>query len=84
MKNMNRNHKILKILMVSILCPSPDYRHRLLNIGSSGFGKKLLPNLLLSHQLDMHKIYLYAKYPCEAKCQLLFNKRESIRPKAYK
>ena len=29
----------------------------------------------LNHQPDTDKIYSYAKYPCEAKCQLLISKR---------
>ena len=32
---------------------------------------------LIIHQPDIYKIYLYAKYPYEAKYQLLINKRES-------
>ena len=31
---------------------------------------------LINHQPDTDKIYLYAKYPCEAKYQLLISKRE--------
>ena len=31
---------------------------------------------LISHQRDIHKTYLYAKYPYEVKYQLLINKRE--------
>ena len=31
---------------------------------------------LINHQPDTDKIYSYAKYPCEAKCQLLISKRE--------
>ena len=30
----------------------------------------------MNHQPDIHKIYLYAKDPYEAKYQLLINKRE--------
>ena len=32
---------------------------------------------LTNHEPDINKIYLYAKDPCEAKYQLLINKRES-------
>ena len=32
---------------------------------------------LINHQTDIHKIYLYAKDPNEAKYQLLINKLES-------
>ena len=31
---------------------------------------------LISHQRDIDKTYLYAKYPYEVKYQLLINKRE--------
>ena len=31
---------------------------------------------LISHQWDIDKTYLYAKYPYEVKYQLLINKRE--------
>ena len=33
--------------------------------------------VLINHQLDIDKIYLYAKDPYEAKYQFLLNKRES-------
>ena len=32
---------------------------------------------LINNQPDIYKIYLYAKYPYEAKYQFLINKRES-------
>ena len=43
-------------------------------VKGSGSGKKVLLNLI-NHELDIDKIYLYAKDPFEAKYQLLFNKR---------
>ena len=33
---------------------------------------------LISNQSDIDKIYLYAKDPCEAKCQYLINKSEKV------
>ena len=51
--------------------------YRILITGSSGLKKKSLLNLI-SHQLDLDKIYLYAKDPHEAKYQLLISKRESV------
>ena len=38
---------------------------------------------LIIHQPDVYKIYLYAKYPYEAKYQLLINKRESTELKSF-
>ena len=51
--------------------------YRILITGSSGLKKKSLLNLI-SHQLDLDKIYLYAKDLHEAKYQLLISKRESV------
>ena len=51
-------------------------------IGGSGSEKKnKKTNALLSvinNKLDIDKLYLYAKYPYEAKYQFLINKRESM------
>ena len=56
----------------------PDHPHRILIIGSSGSGKtKALLNLI-NNQLDIDKIYLYAKDPYEAKYQYLIKKREKV------
>ena len=33
---------------------------------------------LISHQLDIHKFFLYTKEPFEAKHQFFINKRESV------
>ena len=38
---------------------------------------------LISHQPDIDKIYVYAKDPCEAKYQLLINKREDAGKKHF-
>ena len=55
---------------------SPDYSYRILIIGDSGSGKTNSLFNLISYQPDTNKIYLYAKYPFEAKYQLLINKWE--------
>ena len=47
------------------------------NIGGSGFEKTNTLLNLINNQLDIEKIYLYAKDPYEAKYQFLINKRES-------
>ena len=47
-------------------------------IEGSGCGKTNSLFMLICHQSDIHKIYLYAKHPFEAKYQLLINKQESI------
>ena len=56
----------------------PDHPYRILIVGGSGLGKtnKLLN--LINNQLDIDKIYLYAKDPYEAKYQYLINKREKV------
>ena len=46
-------------------------------VGGSGSGKTNALFNLIDHEADIDKIYLYAKYPYEAKHQLLINKRES-------
>ena len=55
----------------------PDHPYRTLIIGGSGSGKKNALLNLINNQPDIHKIYLHAKDPYEAKYQLLINKRES-------
>ena len=50
--------------------------YRLLIIGASRSAKTNSLFNLLSHKLDIDKIYLYVKNPYEAKYQLLINKRE--------
>ena len=56
----------------------PDHPYRILIIGGSESGKTNALLNLINNQPDIAKIYLYVKYPCEAKYQFLINKRESI------
>ena len=56
----------------------PDYRYRILIIGSSGSGKTNALLNLINNQPDIDKIYLYAKDPHEKKYQYLINKREEV------
>ena len=56
----------------------PDHPYRILIIGGSGSGKTNLLLNLIENQLDIDKIYLYAKDPYESKHQYLINKRESV------
>ena len=55
----------------------PDHTYILLIMGGSRSGKTNSLSNLISHQSDIDKIYLYAKDPYEAKCQLQINKQES-------
>ena len=55
----------------------PDHSYRILIIGSSGSGKTNALDLI-KNQLDIDKIYLYAKDPYEAKYQYLIKKREKV------
>ena len=60
-------------------CPYiPDHPYRILIIGGSGSGKTNALLNLINNQLDIDKIYLYAKDPYEAKYQYLINKREKV------
>ena len=54
----------------------PNHPYRIL-IGASGSGKTNALLNLINNQLDIDKIYLYAKDPYEEKYQLLINKREN-------
>ena len=56
----------------------PDHPYRILIIEGSGFGKTNVLLSLIENQLDIDKIYLYAKDPYEAKYQYLINIRESV------
>ena len=56
----------------------PDHPYRILIIGGSGSGKTNVLLNLIENQLDIDKIYLYAKDPYEAKYQYLINKREGV------
>ena len=55
----------------------PDHPYKTLIIRGSGSGKANALLNLINSQPDIYKIYLYAKYPHEAKYQFLINKRES-------
>ena len=56
----------------------PDHPYRILIIGGSGSGKTNLLLNLIENQLDIDKIYLYAKDPYDLKYQYLINKREGV------
>ena len=56
----------------------PDHPYRILIVGGSGPGKTNALLNLINNQPDIHKIYLYAKGPHEAKYQYLINKREKV------
>ena len=56
----------------------PDHSYRILIIGGSGTGKTNSLLNLINNQLDIDKIYLYAKDPYEDKYQYLINKRECV------
>ena len=56
----------------------PDQPYRILIIGGSGSGKIILLLNLIENQLEIDKIYLYAKDPYEAKYQYLINKTEGV------
>ena len=56
----------------------PDHPYRILIIGGSGSGKTNLLSILIENQPDIHKVYLYAKDPYEAKYQYFINKREGV------
>ena len=51
----------------------PDHPYRILIIGGSGSGKTNTLLNLINNQLDIDKIYLYAKDLHEAKYQLKLN-----------
>ena len=54
-----------------------DHPYKILIIGGSGFGKINLLFNLINQQPDIHKNFLYAKDPYEAKPHFLINKRET-------
>ena len=56
----------------------PDHPYRILIIGGSGSGKTNALLNLINNQLDIDKIYLYAKDLYEAKYQYLINKPEKV------
>ena len=55
----------------------PDHPYRILIKRGSGSGKTNALSKLINNQLDLDKIYLYAKDPYKAKYQFLIEKRES-------
>ena len=61
----------------------PDHSYRILIIGGSGSGKTNALLNLINHKPIIHKTFLYAKDPYEAKYQLLINKRESTGLQAF-
>ena len=56
----------------------PDHPYRILIVGDSGSGKINALFNLINNQPDVDKIYLYAKYPYEAKYKYLINKPEKV------
>ena len=56
----------------------PDHPYRILLEACSGSGKTNALLNLIDNQLDIHKIYLYAKDLHEAKYQYLIKKREKV------
>ena len=56
----------------------PYHPFRILIIGGSGSAKTNVLLNLIENQLDIDKIYLYAKDPYEAKYQYLISKRKSV------
>ena len=56
----------------------PDHPYRILILGGSGSGKTNALFNLINNQPDIHKTYLYAKDPYEAKYQYLIKKREKV------
>ena len=55
----------------------------MLIIRNSGSGKTNALLNLMNNQLDIDKIYLYAKDPCEAKYQQLINKKLGLHHNHY-
>ena len=56
----------------------PDHAYKILIIGGSGSGKTNALLNLINNQIDVDKIYLYAKDPYEVKYHYLINKREKV------
>ena len=55
--------------------------YRILISWGSGWRKTNASLILINHQFDIDKIYLYAQDPYEAKYQLLIHKRKRVRSK---
>ena len=60
-----------------------DHPYTILIIGVSGSGKTNLLFNLINRQWDIHKIYLYAKDPYEAKYLIFINETQSTGLKHY-
>ena len=56
----------------------PDYPYKILITGGSVSGKRNALLNLINNQLDINKIYLYAKDPYEREYQYLINKPEKV------
>ena len=56
----------------------PDHPYRILIVGGSGSEETNSLLNLINNQPDVDKIYLYSKYPYEAKYQHLLNRREKV------
>ena len=56
----------------------PDHPYRILIVADSESGKRNALLNLINNQLDIDRIYLYAKDKYEKKNQYLFNKREKV------
>ena len=56
----------------------PDHPYRILMVGGSRSRKTNALLNLIENQPDINKIYLYDKYPYEAKYQYLINKKEGV------
>ena len=61
----------------------PDHPYKILIIGGSRSGKTNALLNSIKSQLDIDKIYLYAKGPYEAKYQYLINKHKKVVFKHY-
>ena len=62
----------------------PDYPYKIPIVDGWGSEKTNALLNLINNQLDIDKVYLYAKDPHENKYQFLINKRESIRLKHFR
>ena len=56
----------------------PHHPYRILIVGGSGSGETNALLNLINNQPDIDKIYLYAKYPYEAKYKYLIKNREKV------
>ena len=61
----------------------PNHLHRKLIVVGSGSGKTNTLLNLINNEIDIVRIYLYAKEPYQEKYQFLINERESTRLKHF-